>query len=71
VTIGTIRTFSSMDGDSHAFAALFEAHYAAVCRYVAARGVPDDPLREPRACCSPPPRTAWANSSAPHAGPRG
>jgi RNA polymerase sigma factor (sigma-70 family) len=30
-----------MDRDAEAFAALFEAHYGAVCRYVAARGEPD------------------------------
>jgi RNA polymerase sigma-70 factor (ECF subfamily) len=30
-----------MDADSEAFAALFHAHYAAVCRYIAARAEPD------------------------------
>jgi RNA polymerase sigma factor (sigma-70 family) len=41
VTPGPIRTFPCMDRESHAFEALFDGHYAAVCRYIAARASRD------------------------------
>src|SRR5215216_1732042 len=38
---GAAGHFIGMDRDAQSFAALFQAHYRAVCQYIAARAEPD------------------------------